>query len=125
MNKIIAFCAVLLLFACAAPLEYDRAKFSINPDVKFSAINSNSNIRERDGQVVAQVMGISAKNQAVYYKVEWFDANGMNISSSLSAWKKVNLFKNSEFIWKAVAPSKRASAYRIYITDDVGNGIIE
>ena len=89
MNKIIAFCAVLLLFACAAPLEYDRAKFSINPDVKFSAINSNSNIRERDGQVVAQVMGISAKNQAVYYKVEWFDANGMNKIGRASCRERV------------------------------------
>lgn len=127
MKKILTFCALLFLCSCAAsvPPEYDHAAFSIAPDVKLLSIRTNSMVRERDGQMMAQVSGTAKKNQAVYYKVEWFDAYGMKISTSLSQWKKVNLRKNAEFIWSSAAPSKRAATYRVYITDDIGNGIIE
>lgn len=125
MKKMLAFCSLLFLWSCAAPLEYNHMVFSINPDVKLLSINTNSTIRERDKQMLAQVSGISRNNQSVYYKIEWFDVNGMKISTSLAQWKKVNLRENAEFIWNAVAPSKRAATYRVYITDDIGNGIIE
>ena len=125
MKKIFVFNALLFLWACATPLEYDHEKFSINPDVKLLNVNTHSSIRERDGQVLAQVAGTSSKNQSVYYKIEWFDANGMKISTSLAQWKKVNLRENAEFFWNAAAPTKRAATYRVYITDDIGNGIIE
>ncbi|MBR6355961.1 MAG: YcfL family protein [Alphaproteobacteria bacterium] len=125
MRKFLLSLMFLGVAACATPLEYDKAKFSISPAVKLLNINSNAAMRERDGQVMAQVSGTSSKNQAVYYKVEWFDANGMKISTSLAQWKKVNLRENSEFFWKAAAPSQRAATYRVYITDDIGKGIIE
>ena len=125
MRKLFVFGMLILLWACAAPLEYDHSKFSINQDVKLLNVNTNSSVRERDGQMMAQVSGTSSKNQSVYYKIEWFDANGMKISTSLSQWKKVNLRENAEFFWNSAAPSKRAVTYRVYITDDIGNGIIE
>ena len=125
MKKILVFSTLLFLWSCATPLEYDHAAFSINPDVKLLSINTNSTIRERDGQILAQISGTSKKDQSVYYKVEWFDVNGMKISTSLAQWKKVNLRENAEFFWNAAAPSKRAVTYRVYITDDIGNGIIE
>lgn len=125
MKKMLAFCSLLFLWSCATSLEYNHMVFSINPDVKLLSINTNSTIRERDKQMLAQVSGISRNNQSVYYKIEWFDVNGMKISTSLAQWKKVNLRENAEFIWNAVAPSKRAATYRVYITDDIGNGIIE
>lgn len=125
MDRKFIFGALLLIWSCAAaPLEYDQAKFSITPDVKLLSINSNSVVRERDGQMSVQVSGLSKTNQSIYYKVEWFDVNGMKISTSLAQWKKVNLRKNSEFLWNFTAPSKRAVTYRVYITDDIGNGII-
>lgn len=124
MKKIFIFATLLFLCSCAT-LEYDHSKFSINPDVKLLNINTNSAVRERDGQIMAQITGVSSKNQSVYYKVEWFDANGIKISTSLSQWKKVNLWKNSDFLWNATSPSKRAITYRVYVTDDIGNGIIE
>jgi len=125
MKKLLIFSALLFLWSCATPLEYDHSAFSINPDVKLLSINTNSTIRERDGQMLAQISGSSKKNQSVYYKVEWFDLNGMKISTSLAQWKKVNLRENAEFFWNAAAPSKRAVTYRVYITDDIGKGIIE
>lgn len=126
MKKIFVFCTLLLLCSCTTtPLEYDNTKFSINPDVKLLNINTNSTTRERDGQLLAQVSGVSRKNQAVYYKFEWFDANDMKISTSLSQWKKVNLIKDTDFFWNAVAPTKRAITYRVYITNNIGNGLIK
>ncbi len=125
MKKIILFSVFLFLGACATPLEYDHEKISVDSGVNLSAVNTQSRIRERDGQILAQISGTAASNQSVYYKFEWFDSNGMKISTGLSRWKKVNLRKNVEFFWNAAAPSKRAVAYKVYITDDIGNGIIE
>lgn len=125
MKKIFVFGTLLFLWSCATPLEYDHSKFSITPSVKLLNINTNNTVRERDGQLFAQVSGVSSKNQAVYYKIEWFDANGMKISTKLAQWKKVNLRENEDFIWNTAAPSKRAIDYRVYITNNIGNGIIE
>ncbi len=125
MKKIFAGSMIFLLWACATPLEYDRAKFSINPDVRLLNINTNNTVRPRDGQMLVQILGTAADDQSVYYKVEWFDVNGMRISTTLSQWKKVNLRENDEFIWSAAAPSRRAATYRVYVTDDIGDGIIE
>lgn len=90
----------------------------------YLCANRNT-IRERDGQMLVQVSGSGRKNQSVYYKIEWFDVNGINISTKLAQWKKVNLRRNAEFFWNVAAPSKRAVTYKVYITDDIGNGIIE
>ena len=125
MKKSFVYLIVLILCSCVTPLEYNREIFSINPSVKLLDINSTSAIRERDGQSIAQIMGISKANQTVFYKVDWFDANGMKINSTLSRWKKVNLQKNMEFIWKAVSPSRRAVSYRVHLSDTIGNGMIE
>lgn len=125
MKKIFVVAFLLFLASCASHMMYDQTIFSISSDVKLVAINTSSTVRERDGQMLAQVMGISKTNQSVYYKFVWFDANGMKISTSLSQWKKVNLREDAEFFWNAVAPSKRAASYRVYVTDDIGDGIIE
>lgn len=125
MKKLFIFAFVLFLCSCATPMQYDHTKFSVSPDVKLLAIEANSMVRARDGQMSVQVSGMSEKNQSVYYKTEWFDINGMRISTSLSQWKKVNLHKNIEFVWNATAPSKRATSYKVYITDDIGKGIID
>lgn len=125
MRKIFIFSALFFLCSCTTPLEYDREKFSLNPDVKLLELNTHNTIRERDGQILAQISGISKKNQSVYYKVEWFDVNSMKISTSLAQWKKINLQENAEFFWNVVAPTKRAVTYRVYITDDIGNGLIK
>lgn len=89
MRKIFIFSILLFLWSCATPLEYDHTKFSISPDVKLLNINTSNTIRERDGQMLVQVSGSGSKNQSVYYKIEWFDVNGMNISTKLAQWKKV------------------------------------
>lgn len=124
MKKILYYSLILFLSACAT-LEYDHTKFFIHPDVKLLSIQTNSMIRERDGQMIVQVIGVSRKNQSVYYKVEWFDKNNMKISTTLTQWKKVNLRENSEFTWNAVSPSRRAISYRVQIAEDIGNGIID
>lgn len=124
-NKILLIMLSVFLLGCASSIEYDREIFSITSDVKLESISSVSNVRERDGQVLVQVQGVSSKNQSVYYKVEWFDYNFINISSGLSRWKRANLRENMDFLWKMVAPSKRAVSYKIYITQDIGDGLLD
>ena len=106
--------------AVTKPVEASMATVS-----NIESISSVSNVRERDGQVLVQVQGVSSKNQSVYYKVEWFDYNFINISSGLSRWKRANLRENMDFLWKMVAPSKRAVSYKIYITQDIGDGLLD
>ena len=125
MYKLLVCALLLLQTSCASKLDYDHSKLLIDPDVKLYSISTNSAWRDRDGQLSVQVSGVSGKNQSVYYKINWFDENGMKISTSLSQWKKVNLRENADFYWKAQAPSKRAVSYRVNITDDIGDGIIE
>ncbi len=124
MKKILLGISLLWLAGCATPLEYDRSTFSINSDVELAYINAISTVRERDGQVFVQVTGMSPSTQMIYYKTEWFDKNGMKISTDLSKWKTVKLIENMEFTWKITSPSKRAVTYKIHITDDLGDGII-
>lgn len=125
MKKLFIYAVVAILCSCTTPLEYNRDIFSINPSVKLMNINSTATVRERDGQAIAQIMGTSRTNQTIFYKIEWFDANGIKINSTLSRWKKVNLHKNAEFFWKATSPSRRAVSYRVYLSDTIGDGIIE
>lgn len=117
-------CLCLFLAGCAG-LEYDKSVFSITSDVKLTQISDASSVREHDGQIIVQVRGYSPKRQFVYYKAEWFDGHGMKISTSLTQWKRVQLPEEMDFTWTLVAPTPRAVAYRIYITKNIGNGIIE
>lgn len=124
MKKIILCLALAFLWSCAS-FKYDVDKFSIGEDVELTSINATSSVRERDGQMFVQIRGVSADDQTIYYRVDWFDHNDMKLSTLLSGWKKVNLRENAEFIWKVTSPSKRAVSYRVYITDDLGNGLFD
>lgn len=126
MKKIALCFSFLFLFGCVNPsLEYDKEIFYIHSDIDLNHIEALSTIREWDGEMIVQVRGNSDTNQSVFYKIQWFDTNGIEITSTLSQWKKANLFDQADFTWKFFSPSKRANSYRIYITNDIGNGIIE
>ena len=123
--KKLALLACLFLFGCSGThLEYDHSVFSISPDVKLTFIDAVSNIRDRDSQMTVQVRGEAPKTQTVYYKTEWFDQNGMKISTTLTSWKNTKLIENLEFTWHMTAPTKRAAAYKVYIVKELGDGII-
>lgn len=124
MKKTLLGISLLCLAGCASQLEYDRSVFSIKPDVELNYIDAISSVREKDGQVFVQVSGQAPSTQTVYYKTEWFDANGMKITSNLSKWKNTKLIENMDFTWKMIAPSKRATSYKVYIVDELGDGII-
>lgn len=124
MKKTLLGISLLCLAGCASPLEYDRSVFSISPDVKLSYIDAVSNVRDRDGQMTVQVRGEAPKTQQVYYKTEWFDPNGMKISTTLTSWKNAKLIENLEFTWNMTAPTKRATTYKVYVVKELGDGII-
>ena len=122
--KKLFLCVCLLLAGCAG-FEYDRTVFSITDDVRLTQISDSSIVRETDGQITVQVRGFSPKRQFVYYKAEWFDGHGIKINTSLTQWKRVQLPEEMDFTWTLAAPTPKAVAYRIYITKNIGKGMIE
>ena len=117
------FLLFMLLAGCSS-LEYDKETLYLHSSVSLEKINVTMSQRERDSQLFVQVRGIPSSNQAVYYKIDWYDATGMKIPTALSQWKRVNLIEDIDFSWKMPAPTKGAVNYKVYITTDIGNGII-
>ena len=124
MKKVLLGISLLCLAGCATPLEYDHSVFSISPDVELTYIDAVSNVRDRDNQMIVQVRGEAPETQVVYYKTEWFDKNGMKIATTLNSWKNVKLIENLEFTWEMTAPTPRAARYKIYVVDELDDGII-
>ena len=122
--RILLFLSLIFLVGCSS-LIYDNEKLFIHSDVDLNSINVILNQRKYDSQVFVQISGVPLSNQSVYYKIDWFDINGIKITTVLSQWKCANLIKNVDFTWKLPAPTKSAVSYKIYITKNIGNGIIQ
>ncbi len=122
--RILMFLSLIFLVGCSS-LIYDNEKLFIHSDVDLNSINVILNQRKYDSQMFVQISGVPLSNQSVYYKIDWFDINGIKITTVLSQWKRANLIKNVDFTWKLPAPTKSAVSYKIYITKNIGNGIIQ
>ena len=51
-----------------------------------------------------------------YYKIEWYDADGMDIPSSLSFWKRIKLEGRGTLTEAATAPSAKAVDFKIKLS---------
>ena len=122
MKKILTAVLFLALAGCMA--TYDKSLFFIADDVWLNSIVSDSYVRESDGHTLVQVTGTASHTQTVYYKVEWYDANGMKVKSALSKWQQKKLVKGIEFTIEAVSPSPKAVRYKVSMAKDLGNGIL-
>lgn len=125
MRKTLLGISLLCLAGCVSPIEYDRSVFSVNPDVELTYLSKTHEIHDHDGEIFVQVQGQSPSTQTVYYKTKWYDQRGVEISSTLTRWKQAKLIKNLDFTWKMTSPSKRATSYKIYITDKLNDGLID
>ena len=70
------------------------------------------------------ISGLGTTNQVVYYKVEWYNEMGMPIKSIMSTWKTASIVKNMPFNWDAVSPSPKARSFKVMITKNIGDGIL-
>lgn len=108
---------LLFCFISACSFAYDKTIFTIDSDVKLESINSNAVVRSTDGSIVANIHGISIKDQVVFYKVIWFDENNMPINTILSSCVREQLLKDAPFNWSIVAPSKKAKSFKVTVFD--------
>jgi uncharacterized protein YcfL len=47
------------------------------------------------------------------YRVEWLDADGMVLNSTMTKWTIVSAMSKSAFAFRVIAPNARAENYRI------------
>ena len=98
---------------------------NMNPDKIFLTGESDSgyiqyiSVDETTNQELKKltIHGMSYIDAGVYYSVAWFDQDNMKINSTLSKSTLEHLRENQPFYWTAVAPSKKAVSYKIYISD--------
>ena len=51
-----------------------------------------------------------------FYKVEWYDANGMDLPSSLTFWKRIKMEGRGTITESATAPSTKAADFKIKLS---------
>lgn len=126
MKKLIALLFVCFLFGCAtqAQPDYNTTLFFIDPNIKLQQLEARHYTRENDGHILVNISGLGTTNQVVYYKVEWYNEMGMPIKSIMSTWKTASIVKNMPFNWDVVSPSPKAKSFKIMITKNIGNGIL-
>ncbi len=116
--RIITICIILFLTGCTSMNSIDP-RVTIIDDPFFSDLTiTEVKITPHYGDFMeVQVTGrndTSTYNK-LEYKIEWLDNNEMLIPSVMSGWTKFPGFENSEFRFKAVAPTMSATDFRIKI----------
>jgi len=78
--------------------------------------DTKKRIRE-DGFLEVQVVGENTTNEyALFrYRVTWQDKDGFDIPSITSKWQDFPAHKNAEFHINTIAPTMRATDYKIYL----------
>ena len=73
-------------------------------------------IRE-DGFLEVQVVGENTTNEyALFrYRITWQDKDGFDIPSITSKWQDFPAHKNAEFYINSIAPTMKATNYKIYL----------
>ncbi len=126
MKKLMTLFLGCFLFGCATQTQpgYDTTLFFIDPSVKLQQLEARHYTREKDGHILVNISGLGTTNQVVYYKVEWYNEMGMPIKSIMSTWKTASIVKNMPFNWDAVSPSPKARSFKVMITKNIGDGIL-
>ncbi len=126
MKKLITLFFGCFLFGCATQTQpnYDTTLFFMDPNIKLQQLEARHYTREKDGHMLVNITGIGTTNQVVYYKVEWYNEMGMPIKTIMSTWKSASIVKNMPFNWDVVSPNPQAKSFKIMITKNIGNGIL-
>ncbi len=116
--SIITICIIMLLTGCTSMNPIDP-RVTIIDDHFFSDLSiTGVNVTPHYGDFM-EVQVTGRNNASSYkkfeYKIEWLDQNEMLIPSVMSGWTGFPGFENSEFRFKAVAPTMSATDFRIII----------
>jgi uncharacterized protein YcfL len=109
----------------ASGVRSDTAADNIitRPVVKFVSVLVGEGIevndlKERRTSADLLEVQLSGYNHALSrrkfdYRVEWLDADGMVLSSTMTKWTTVSVMPKSEFSFRVISPNARAENYRI------------
>lgn len=129
----VLICLSLALYACDSVNTVEPA----NPSAQRTAIADKRvitdstlngiaylkalNVAQSGGRmrIQAEVQNYSVSPQKFHYKYEWFDKDGMIISSPLSAWKSVVILGHESLSLSEVAPTPDAVDFRLKISPDM------
>ncbi len=110
----IALIVSLFIGGCADKSYVKIVDNKVSGVIKIT--NTTKRIRE-DGFLEVQVVGENTTNEyALFrYRVTWQDKDGFDIPSITSKWQDFPAHKNAEFHINTIAPTMRATDYKIYL----------
>ena len=111
---------IILLASCATTRPLDP-RVAIIDDYLSREIEI-INVLENENNAGFMEIQVSGYNQTSFYKkleykIDWFDQNGFAIPTILSRWTMFPAYGNTEFRFKAIAPKKTASDFRVLIRE--------
>jgi uncharacterized protein YcfL len=135
---LLLFFAVSIVLLNGCNKEYEDKRVSLDSDVKSSdAVNNyltrpvyaafsllaGHGIDLKDVKVFRNnsdfiEIQVTGYNRAIYtkrfdYKVDWLDKNGATVDSKAAVWMPVSAKSRTTFYFKAVAPSKEVTDFRM------------
>lgn len=127
-----AFAFAMMQGACttytATEIENKKPSYLDKIQVADGLFISDLNVRsakKSNGFLKINISGTATFTQTIYYKVRWFDKDGMLIETRQSAWIERNMISGVPFIFTAVSPNNKAEDFSVIITDDIGGGKLE
>lgn len=130
----IALSALFLAAGCAKPINtVERANPTAMPtnvdsqklvtDTKLANKIMLESVNETivSGDLVkiqANLRNLSKRGITVFYKFDWYDADGMAVATPTSAWKSRTIHGGELFSISAVAPNPRAADFRLNLRRD-------
>ena len=104
------------LAGCAAQNAHPDKIFVQNASY-LKHISVQDTLRESDSFKLETVSGETYEDTDLFYRVVWFDKDGMKQNSILSNSNQAIVRRNQPFHWTVVAPSAKAVDYKIYVSD--------
>lgn len=80
-------------------------------------ISVQDSVRESDAFKVLTVSGETYEDTDLFYRIVWFDKDGMKQNSILSNSNQAIVRRDQPFHWTVVAPSAKAVDYKVYVSD--------
>jgi len=107
--------ALLMMSGCADKMDVKVVDNSISGDIDVLSVNER--IQASSGLKEIQLHGENDTDEYIKlrYRIEWKDKDGFSVESLQSSWRELPVYKNAEFNIRAIAPSKEAVKYMIYI----------
>ncbi len=122
---VLGISVLLLIGGCAASSPKPKGESVVNV-IEPACGNSDIVIRDirgkrrKDGFMQVQVRGenTSGEYRRLEYRIVWYDKNGFQLDSILSAWTTVPAYAHQPFVINTVSPSAKARKFRIYIRNE-------